>query len=102
MEHHQATTEPQLPPPLRKNGTDDLFREVNDRIMELGQRFAFPEEQLELICECGDASCTERVSISAVEFAEVRAGDRLHLVVEGHKPPGRVMRRGEGYLVVGD
>ena len=78
------------PPP---SAGDSLFREVNDRILELGERFAFREEPLELICECEDGSCTERVSISAEEFAELRAKDGLHLVSEGHTRSGRVIQR---------
>jgi hypothetical protein len=75
---------------------------VNDRILELGERFGSHEEPLELICECEDGSCTDRVSISAEEFAELRAEDGLHLVAEGHSRSGRVVRRRAGYIVVGD
>ena len=75
---------------------------MNDRILELGERFGFREEPLELICECENGSCTERVSISAQEFAELRATDGLHLVAEGHTRSGRVVRRSADYVVVGD
>jgi hypothetical protein len=75
---------------------------VNHRILELGERFGFREEQLELICECEDASCTERVCIPAAKFAELRDTDGLHLVSAGHPHPGQVVGRDEGYLVVAD
>ena len=90
---------PTIPPP---GVADDLFREVNDRIMELGERFGFREDPLQLICECEDGSCTQRVSISAAEFAQLRATSGLHLVAEGHARSGRVIRRNGGYIVVGD
>src|SRR4029450_9224513 len=47
----------------RRGGADAFFRQVNDRIVELDDRFGFREELLELICECDDPSCTERVFI---------------------------------------
>ena len=84
------------------NGADDFFREVNARILELGERFGFQEEGLELICECEDAACTERVCISTEKFAELRDTDGLHLVAAGHSHAGHVVRRGEGYVVVAD
>jgi hypothetical protein len=102
MESRQSITEPQLPPPQRSDGADDFFREVNDRILELGDRFGFREEALELICECEDAACTGRISIFAAEFAELRDTDGLHLIAEGHGHMGRVVRRGAGYVVVAD
>ena len=75
---------------------------MNDRIRELGERFGFQEERLELICECDDASCTERVCVPADKYAELHDTDGLHLVAPGHIHPGRVVGRGEGYLVVTD
>ena len=72
------------------------------RILELGQRFGFRGEPLSLVCECEDGSCTERVAISAEEFAELRATAGLHLVADGHVRSGRVIRRNGGYIVVGD
>ena len=75
---------------------------MNDRIVELDERFGFREELLELICECDDPSCTERVSIPAAKFAELRDAAGLHLVSAGHVHPGQVVGRGEGYVVVAD
>jgi hypothetical protein len=101
-ERRQSTQEQELSTTPRPVAADGLFREVNDRILELGERFGFRGEPLELICECENGSCTERVSISAEEFAELRAKDGLHLVSEGHTRSGRVIQRSAGYIVVGD
>jgi hypothetical protein len=101
-ERQQCTQEHELPSAPRPDAADDLFREVNDRILELGQRFGFHEEPLELICECEDGSCTERVSISAEEFVELRATDGLRLVAAGHTHSGRMVRRSAAYVVVAD
>jgi hypothetical protein len=83
---------------------DDLFREVNERIVELGRRFGVQDSQLELLCECEDGACTERVSISPLEYGEVRLVASRHIVVPGHEPigRGRVVERRAGYVVVED
>jgi hypothetical protein len=101
-ESHQITEEQRLPQEPRLEGADDFFREVNARILELGKRFGFQEERLELICECEDAACTERVCISAEKFAELRDAAGLHLVAAGHSHAGHVVGSGKGYLVVAD
>lgn len=101
MDGHYTTEgrgiEQQAPPAF-----DDLFREVNDRIVELGTRFGFRDETLELICECDDSACTSHMSIPTVEYKQVRAAQRRHVVVAGHEHSGRVVARGEGYVVVED
>lgn len=100
--HHHPIDEQVLPPTPRHNGGDDLFREVNDRIMELGMPFGVEQVPLELICECENRTCTARVEITAAEFARLRRVDGLHLVAAGHVHLGRVVDRGDGYVVVAD
>jgi hypothetical protein len=83
--------------------TDDVFREINERIVELGERFGFREEPLlELVCECDDRCCTQRVSIPPDAYEDVRAHSGRHLVHEGHERAGRVIADGDGYVVVED
>jgi hypothetical protein len=99
----QYTTEDRgVGPPLQPPALDDLFREVNDRIVELGTRFGFRDETLELICECDDSGCTQHMSIPNGEYEQVRAAQRRHVVVAGHEHSGRVIGRGDGYVVVED
>ena len=86
------------PPPV----SDDFFREVNSRILELGSRFGLGDETLELICECGDTTCTERLSISSTDYAEVREASGRRVVVAGHEGAGSLVARGGRYVVVCD
>jgi hypothetical protein len=87
------------PPPV----SDDFFRAVNERIVELGERFGLRDETgLELICECDDHSCTERVNIEAAAYADVRATEGRHVVIAGHQRSGRVVAGSDGYVVVED
>ncbi len=48
--------------------TSMLFREVNERIAELLAR-AWPTVPGDFLCECGDADCTRRVTLSLPEYA---------------------------------
>jgi hypothetical protein len=85
-----------------QHGSDDFFREVNERILELGERFGLSDQTLELICECGDATCTERVSIPCTEYEHVREAVDRRVVIAGHEHTAGVVTRGGGYVVVSD
>ena len=78
-----------------------LFREVNERIREIGSQFLVPPP-LELICECGDGACSERLEIGVKEYEVIRKSDDLFVVLPGHQPDGveSVRERGCGYVVV--
>ena len=39
----------------RRRTDDDFPREVNENILEIGERFGLYEELLELVCECCDS-----------------------------------------------
>lgn len=90
----RVTAEPQ---PRRE---DDFFREVNDRIVELGERFGLGEKTLELICECGDTTCTQRLSVPCAEYEQLRETPGRRVVVTGHERATKVVTRGDGYVVV--
>jgi hypothetical protein len=83
-------------------GADDFFREVNERIRELGERFGFGDETLELICECGDTTCTQHVSIASAEYRQVREAPGRRVVIVGHEHACRVVARNGSYVVVCD
>ncbi len=60
-----------------------LFREVNERIREL----APAEGSVEFLCECGDASCVEPISLTLPEYEEVRSDAARFFVRPGHQAP---------------
>ncbi|HVD12192.1 MAG TPA: hypothetical protein VNB46_03065 [Gaiellaceae bacterium] len=102
MDGHYTTEDrglEQQPPPA---ALDDFFREVNDRIVELGTRFGFRDDTLELICECDDSACTAHICIPSAEYERVRVSKRRHVVLDGHERSGRVVARRDGYVVVED
>jgi hypothetical protein len=79
-----------------------VFREVNERIEGLAQTFQLGSEQLDLICECGDATCTQRVRLSAGEYEQLRSESDLFAVSPGHVAPDveSVVEQRSGYDVV--
>jgi hypothetical protein len=78
-----------------------LFREVNERIREIGSQFLVPPP-LELICECGDGACSERLHIGVKEYEAIRKTDGLFVVLPGHQLTDveGIHERGCGYVVV--
>jgi hypothetical protein len=49
-----------------------LFRQVNDTIDELLNRFG-ANDQARFYCECGSARCAQRLELTTAEFEEIRA-----------------------------
>jgi hypothetical protein len=78
-----------------------LFREVNERLEELAQGFAHPGK-LDLICECGNASCASRIEMDRKEYEQVRSDSATFAVVKGHEIPDveEIVERGKRYDVV--
>jgi hypothetical protein len=79
-----------------------LFREVNERLRELGEGFSLVTETSEFVCECGNTQCTERIRMSLTEYEEVRAEATHFFVVKGHELPEyeKILDEREGYLIV--
>jgi hypothetical protein len=80
--------------------TEALFRDVNERIAETSERF--DGDEAELMCECADPSCTERLQIPLDEYAEVREEPTRFVINAEHVEPDveRVVRHRRGYAVV--
>jgi hypothetical protein len=75
-----------------------VFREVNERIKDLAENFGLIDQPLDLVCECGDPNCVERISLSRSEYEALRADPTLFAVHAGHVQPeveDLVDRRGE-------
>ena len=64
-----------------------VFRDVNERIQDVANAFQLTSEPLDLICECGDAACTQRLSITRDEYEQIRADPTLFAIAAGHEAP---------------
>jgi hypothetical protein len=73
---------------MTRSGADessDLFRAVNERILELG---APAIGAADLICECVDAACTRVMRMTLEEYNAVRSDPTIHAVMPGHEQLG--------------
>lgn len=79
-----------------------LFREVNERIREIGDSLAAGSEDLDLVCECGKVECAERIRMTASEYERLRSDSTHFAVVPGHETPDveTVVERHKSYDVV--
>jgi hypothetical protein len=80
-----------------------VFREVNDRITGLAKLFKWGEpEHLDLLCECRNATCIQRIEMPQAEYKAVRAVDTQFALYPGHADPEieRVISSHKGYEVV--
>lgn len=63
---------------------ESVFREINERIEEVATTFA-ARDVLDLICECGDASCTSRIQMTLDDYEKLRSDATTFAVVSGHE-----------------
>jgi hypothetical protein len=79
-----------------------LFREVNENIAQLEERYGAIATEPVYICECANAGCAEQIAIDPDTYSRVRAEPRLFFIRPGHEDPQieRVLERHRDYLVV--
>src|SRR5512146_2248364 len=87
---------------LAKN--EALYREVNERIAEVGERLqVLPEDELlHFHCECGRPECETSIPMTPAEYEHVRSDNDRFVVIPGHENGNveRVVEQTDRYLVV--
>ena len=83
----------------RVGRNESIFREINERVEEIGTAVEGPTE---FLCECARTDCTERLGVPVDIYEQVRARSRHFLVAPGHEQLEfeRVVDQGDGWLVV--
>jgi len=78
------------------------FRQVNERIEDLAESFDLKTQPLDFVCECGDANCMERLTMTRAEYEQLRSDAHQFAVHPGHEYSDieRVIARRKGYDVV--
>lgn len=61
----------------------EIFREVNERIRELADRFDLKE--VAFICECSREDCAQFIALELDEYSAIRSSPTLFMVVPGHE-----------------
>jgi hypothetical protein len=72
----------------RQARNEALFRDVNERIAQLGHAAegSSPDGKFEFLCECGDeGGCGERIRMPLDVYERVRAQDDRFAVKPGHE-----------------
>jgi hypothetical protein len=82
---------------LRRAKNETMFREVNERIVDVQDG-----NELEVLCECGHPECIESVRVRLAEYEAIRADPTAFVVVPGHESPDvdRVEREEPKFLLV--
>jgi hypothetical protein len=74
----------------RQARNEALFREVNERIAQLGERAQAwsPDGTIDFLCECGEGEgCGQRVRVPVDVYERVRSQDDRFVVRPGHETP---------------
>jgi hypothetical protein len=83
--------------------TESLFRSVNERIAEASERFDNGDNDgAELLCECADPNCAERLHVPLEEYEQVREDATTFVLDPDHVEPDveKVVSRRPDYAVV--
>ena len=80
--------------------TESRFRDVNERIADTAERIGANEA--ELVCECADPECGQRIAAPLDTYEEARADGSHFLVAPGHEHPEheRVLHTWPGFRVI--
>jgi hypothetical protein len=81
---------------------EELFREANEKVAELGRSLeASGHELTPFLCECAEPRCTRVLRLTSKEYEAVRAHPSRFVVLPGHEHPDeRVVAESERYAVV--
>jgi hypothetical protein len=83
---------------LAKN--ESFFRQVNERIKDVAE--GFEGDRYEFLCECADAGCTERITLTREQYEAVRADGTRFVLARGHTAPEieHVVEREDDHVVI--
>jgi hypothetical protein len=78
------------------------FRDVNESLRYVAAQGTATVETMRLVCECGDAGCSEFVDVTLAEYEGVRAVPTHFIVRLGHVAPDieRVVLQNKRFAVV--
>jgi hypothetical protein len=82
-----------------------IFRAVNEQLSGLAASVATQEtrdNEVEIVCECGAQSCTDRITIPQADYRRTREDSTLFLLRPGHDDPEAetVVARATTYWIV--
>lgn len=70
----------------RRIGTNEaVFRQVNERIDGLNRAFATITDRIEVVCECGNELCVEKITVTLADYERIRSDPAAFVIVPGHQ-----------------
>jgi hypothetical protein len=86
---------------VRAAKNQSLFREVNERIEALAERWSAADAPL-YVCECLDTDCAQMIRIAQDEYERVRQNSTRFFVAPGHedRTVETVVEKTDHYYVV--
>jgi hypothetical protein len=77
-----------------------LFRELNERIVELAETWG--GQEIGIVCECATTGCTELIQVPLAVYQRVRQRRDWFLIKPGHVFAGdeQVVEQREGYEII--
>ena len=88
---------------LRAARNQTLYREVNERIEDLNERFDMALEAAGMwVCECADPKCSEQLEMTLGEYERLRGHPNHFAVARGHvyEAVERIVEEYENYVIV--
>jgi hypothetical protein len=81
-----------------------LFRDLNEEVEAVAHSFSGGGESraFEFLCECGDATCAQRIPVTLDAYESVRSSPVAFVVVPGHEIPAveRVIEARAEYSII--
>jgi hypothetical protein len=86
----------------RAGRNEALFREVNERVLDLASDIGQLAGNTQFVCECSRDDCTEQITVPLTVYEAVRADPRRFLILRGHENVQieTVVERTDGYLII--
>lgn len=79
-----------------------LFREVNERLVDLNDALSNISGVMVIVCECGELGCIEQLTITESTYEQIRSNPTWFAVIPGHEIANMecLVSRHDGYDVV--
>ena len=87
---------------VRIGRNEALFREINERLESLQKSFDALTEQADFVCECGEVTCGERITMSLGDYERLRSHPTWFAIKPGHelKDVEDIVENRRGYDIV--
>jgi hypothetical protein len=87
---------------LRLAQNETIFREINERVLDVAEQHGADPHLYSFFCECSNADCTLQVSLTTADYERVRTDGAQFVVAKGHELPDieTIVEDGDGWTIV--